>query len=279
MEKKIIVPVDFSEVSYNAYLYARGIARDLDCSLEVVHTYKVSYSRSNFASFMAELGTYNSISKALEKFVNTYPQEKGDVMTKLKVATKVVEDNAISYIIEQSRAEDVLMILMGTDGEHDTVEYFTGSVSSKVAQQAGCPVLLVPDYQTYQSFGRILYASNFEAAKPEMVKRMIDFANLFRASIHFIHVYEKGETGEFTKTEEEIFQQLFEDGDPAFSFNMASIKSASVQAGLNQYAEENKIDLIVLVNRQRSLFESVTGQSLTKKMALDIKYPLLVDHI
>ena len=113
MEKKIIVPVDFSEVSYNAYLYARGIARDLNCSLEVIHTYKISYSRSNFASFMAELGTYSSISKALENFVNTYPDEQGNVLTKLNVETKVIEDNAISYIIERSRAEDVLMILMG----------------------------------------------------------------------------------------------------------------------------------------------------------------------
>jgi len=39
MKKKIIVPVDFSRVSQNAYFYACELAKEYDCKVEVVHSF------------------------------------------------------------------------------------------------------------------------------------------------------------------------------------------------------------------------------------------------
>jgi nucleotide-binding universal stress UspA family protein len=71
---------------------------------------------------------------------------------------------------------------------------------------------------------------------------------------------------------------LFKDGDPDFSFNMVSINGIDVISGLNQYAEENDIDLIVLVNRHRAFVDNLLGLSTTRQLAMDTKFPLMVYH-
>jgi nucleotide-binding universal stress UspA family protein len=111
-----------------------------------------------------------------------------------------------------------------------------------------------------------------------MLREIINFANLFRAAVHFVHVREKGSNEDFDITKEVIFNQLFKDGDPAFSFQMDVVESSSVVRGLNQYADEHDIDLIVLVNKQRGFFDSLIGRSESKNMALDLKHPLMVYH-
>jgi hypothetical protein len=39
MKKKIIVPVDFSTASQNAYSYAKGLAQDSNDSIELLYVY------------------------------------------------------------------------------------------------------------------------------------------------------------------------------------------------------------------------------------------------
>ena len=185
----------------------------------------------------------------------------------------------VNRIIELSKEADAVMIIMGTTGSHNMLDRWLGSISSEVAQQANCPVLLVPKESRFTNFENILYASNFESADEDVIDQIIEFANLFRSSVHFIHVNEKDRKEDFSKTEDRIFNQLFEDGDPAFTFNLASVESTSVMKGLEQYAAENAVDLIVLVNRQRSFIDNLLNESLTKKLALYSKVPILIFHL
>ena len=279
MKRKILVPVDFSEISHNAYLYARALAKVFNCTLEVIYGYTISYSQNTVLSLMAEAGTVKTINKKMEDFINNYPkEEEGTVLTKVEVFPNVQEAAAVPLIVKESKSDDVFMIVMGTTGKHLLGDYLLGSVASAVAQKAYCPVLLIPENVNYRPFGSILYASNFEAAQKEMVREITNFANLFRAAVHFVHVEEKGDVEDFSKTKEEIFNQLFKEGNPAFSFQMDTVKGDSVVNGLHQYADENNIDLIVLVNKQRGFFDSLMGKSNSKNMALNIKYPLMIYH-
>ena len=278
--KKIIVPVDFSTASYDAYLFARQMAAVLNTSLEVLHVYNGGFSINEPTYIKPTQEFHDAVMERLHQFVKlSSPQDGSDVMIQLKIETKAIEGPVISHLIDQSKAADTVMIIMGTTGAHDMLERWLGSISSEVAQLAQCPVLLVPKESSFTNFEEILYASNFESADEDVLEQIIEFAKLFKSSVHFIHVEEKESTEDFSKTEDRIFNLLFEDGDPTFSFNLASIKSKSIMKGLEQYAEENNIDLIVLVNRQRSFVQNLLKQSLTKKLALFCKTPMLVFHL
>ena len=279
MKKKIIVPVDFSACSKNAYWYARGLAGIYGAEVEVIHAFQSQAMVEEPYSSKAGKSRKEIAMDNLFSFVQKTPKESGDVLTKVKVSSRLVDGGPVQVILEESQKDSTLMIVMGNTGQHSSLERLFGSVSSAVAQTADCPVLLIPNGQAFQEIKNILYASNLESVQPPMLQQMTQMANTFRAAIHFIHVRESREKEDFTKTEALIFDQLFKDGDPAFAFNMATISSDHPFKGLNQYAEENEIDLIVLANRHRTFFETVMGFSLTQKMAMHLKYPLLVYHL
>ncbi len=280
MKKKIIVPVDFSAASHNAYLYARGLAVDYDAVIEVIHVYADTPGEKE-AEIEAEL---NDLGKQLDDFVALYPQPeeeelRDNVLVKIEVQKKLLRGLPVKSILRSCEKLLSPVIVMGMTGSHNAVGRFWGTTSSSVAQRATCPVMLIPSGVKYAPLGNILYASNYESAENVLVKQTVQFANIFGASLHFIHVREKDEIEDFTETEKRIFEQLFEKGDPTYSFNLASVEAKSITKGLNQYADENNIDLITLVNVQRGFLESMFGHSTTKKMAFNTKLPLMVLHL
>ena len=199
-------------------------------------------------------------------------------MTKLSVKTRLIHGFTVKTIVNISKEELVSMIVMGSTGESDVVDKITGRVSSEVAQRAYCPVLLVPKDVKYTKYDNILYSSNYESTDQEMLEKVINFNTLFGAVLHFIHINKKSSNKQFDPVENKIFEKLFEEGDPEFAFNLASVQAKSILRGLLQYAQENKIDLIVMVNRQRGFFESMFGESMTKKIALRTHIPILAYH-
>ena len=280
MEHKIIVPVDFSSTSQNAYLYARELAKVFNKTIEVVHVFFGDYNHPKTTDAGSAQNIEEEIQKRLDEFIDLYPStDDSNVLSKVIVKTRIVRGFIVKSIINISSQPDTFMVVMGSTGEHDLLDKLIGRISSEVAQKAKCPVLLVPKGAKYFTYNNILYASNYESADRWMLDKIIKFNGTFNAALHFINVSKKDKKVYFQIVENEIFETLFKDGDPSFSFNLATINYPSVMSGLFQYTVDNNIDLIVLVNQQRGIIESTLGQSITKKMALNSHTPLLVYHL
>jgi len=61
----------------------------------------------------------------------------------LKVSTKLVEGRPSDKIIETAEKGNFDIIIMGSRGLGGIKEFFLGSVSDRVADEAACPVLIV----------------------------------------------------------------------------------------------------------------------------------------
>ena len=274
--KTIIVPVDFSKVAHNAYLYALELASFFQHKVKVVHVYGGELNAMERLALQVGDTPFNYLLSKLNNFVEGAP-DKGDVMTKVDVAVEILEGNVVKKIVQLSQNEDTAMIIAGTEGHYNWLDQLTGSITSALAQKANCPVLLVPKGAKYSKFDHMLYASDFSSSDEKMIMKFIDFAKLFDASVHFIHIEDEDDI-DFSAIEDSMFNLLFKDGDPTFSFNMVSINGVDVISGLNQYAEENEIDLMVLVNRHRSFVDNLLGLSTTRQLAMDTNFPLMVYH-
>ena len=278
MKKKIIVPIDFSPTSYNAYLYALALAKDIDATIDVIHVHTVTDREKN-PNFSAKM---ELIKEQIADFINVSPREEEEdnsVMTKVKVNKRLIIGWPVKSILSASQHPSSYLYVMGMTGSHNAVGRFLGTVSSAVAQKAKCPVLLIPNGVKYKPMKNILFASNYESAERKKIKQVTEFAGFYNAGIHFVHVREREEVEEFTQTEERIFDRLFEEGDPTFRFNLTSIEAKSIVKGINQYADENDIDLISLVNSRKGFLELIVNKSVTKQMAFNTKLPLLVFHL
>jgi len=278
--KKILVPTDFSKTSHDAYLFALEMAEVIGAELKVVHLYSGTFQPNRSIVFKAGMGRVEALEYHLKEFVNKVPdRDEGAINTKVKIDLEVISSISVTNkLTKLTQDPDVWMMVMGTTGEHDVIENLVGSVSTALGQKADCPVILVPKGAKFESFKSILFASNYESADVEMLEEIIYFGNLFRSTLHFVHVAEKDDDYE-NIVEDTIFEKLFEKGDPAFSFNMATVQADSIVKGLSKYADTNNNDLVVLVNRERDVLSNLMRRSITQKMGLYTKLPVMVFHI
>lgn len=140
---RILVPVDFSPCSREAYTVAVGLARQFGGELLVIHVIN-----SRGLEQLAELGSLNGekLEKALHKkarlqlgdFLSSHP---GDV----RMHRSVIKGIPFNEIVKISRREKVDLIVMGrVGGTGELDKIFFGSTAEKVVRVAPCAVLSIP---------------------------------------------------------------------------------------------------------------------------------------
>ena len=274
--KKFLVPTDFSNTSRNALHYALHLAKELKAeSIEIVHVFlPETAGEADFIPPIVQL--MESRKEMLQTFVRESLKEAEPAPCAITHEVLIgFPGDELSQV-----SEDYDMIVMGTTGQSGILEKIFGSVSSSVSQRAYCPVLLVPHEARFQPLRHIIYASNYESADSEMVEKLAEFNRPFKAHVHFVHVKRKKDIPVgFAKAKEEIFRELFKEGEPGFAFDIAEVENDDVAEGLSQYADEKNADMAVMVTRHRSIWESFLHRSQTKRMALATHIPLMVLHL
>ncbi len=143
--RTILVPVDFSEGSRRALLYASELASRFGATIDVLHVWDVpTYLPSDTlitagaqAWELTRLVQHNA-EGALEKFV-TEAVESG-----IPIARKRAEPGVASQVIVDAAEHDRYdLIVMGTQGRTGLERVLLGSVAERVVRHARCPVLTV----------------------------------------------------------------------------------------------------------------------------------------
>lgn len=289
--RRIMVPVDFSAASENAFRFAWEIARRFDASIELVHAIEGMFEGSTAAStgfiekyvrtMKSDLQTFAS--EMRKKYVPEHPAsnpkpggpgEWNANAALVKIQTKVEFGFPDAVIEEQSSRYD--LVVMGTTGKATMTTKLFGSVSTSTSQFAHCPVLLVPPNAVFEGFRNILYASNFESSDPEKVRQVVSFAKKFEAQLHFVHVGKAGEAGE--ELEKNLFAINYKYSGADKPFLFGKMIGDDVVEKLHEYAFYHKNDLFVFVTPRRGFWDSLLHKSQIKKMLLHTDTPVLVVH-
>ena len=275
--KKILVPTDFSKTAQGAFKYAQEFAERIGgATIDIVHVYLPEIVPEHPGAMPQVNEVMEVREKALRDFVvkNT-AQTAGNVLTTHVGKEALLLGFPSDEIVERSGYYD--FIVMGTTGEKGLLEKWFGSVSSTVAQRANCPVILVPKGVKFEGIEHILYATNFESAEDDMLEKLVELNKMLNANIHFVHVKDKSNS--FEKTRHEIYEELFEDDGPSFSFDIQEFESDSIVEGLSDYAAIQDVDLVIMVSHRRNFWSNLFHKSQTKQMALNTKVPILVFHL
>ena len=135
-ERRVLVPVDFSEPSRQALRAAKNLAGD-GADLEVVHViehpvypqyYDVEAGQILFPQMTSR------VKETVEEFVK---ETLGDE----DCTQAVVEGRPAQQIVERAEADDVDLIVIATQGHSGIEHLLLGSVTEKVVRLASCPVL------------------------------------------------------------------------------------------------------------------------------------------
>ncbi len=272
--KNILVPVDFSDTSKNAFQFALAYAEKTGAQLRLIHAYNSPLDVANPAMLLTITEQEERINETLKQLVQSLQPSD----SKVKVTYEAKLGFAVDEVIKMSESPDVDMIIMGTMGEHLAIEKVFGTVSSDVSQQAHCPVMLIPPDIKFSPINDILFASDYSATEGQVLDKILKFAKTFNAALHFVHINNNPEDLS-TSPEELIFEKVFASKDPETPMYFAEVKDSSVTDGLNHYIHNHNIDILTVVSQKRSFWERIFHKSTTKRMVLNSEIPLLVLHV
>lgn len=278
--KQIVVPIDFSEVSAAAYQFAQSVALVHGSALKVVHVYHPEYDTSN--PYHSEpLGRFDEIKRELlHDFVLHHQLSNGSgaVLTQTEIAEEVLVGFAADEIVRLSSSTSTDMIIMGTTGASNLLERVFGSVSSHVAQKSQCPVIFVPVDAEFTGFKEMLYASSYPKAEQLLIGTIGNFAKLFDARLHFVHILEGDSDGDLVAQQMHAVkvEQLLSRVGGVGRYKLAEMESESIVQGILRYARKNSIDLVTVSTRQRNFLEKIFHRSVTKRMLFSTNLPLMV---
>jgi nucleotide-binding universal stress UspA family protein len=275
--KRILVPTDFSENARTAYEYAIDLAEKYKASIDVIHIYTpvddgipmIAPDRVSSIELKAQLTEF--VTHSIED-----DDDEGYIsLRKVKVNAELKFGGVSDTIIDLSK-KDYDLVVMGSVGEGSFAEIVFGSVTTKVAQDAFCPVLVVPKNSRFHDIKKLLYACDFKHKSFKHPALISEVAMLFKSKIDLVYVKHKDSKNENYTQDLSDMQAVFATQAPNLTVKTHVVEEEDVFYGINQFAEEYKTDMVVLITKHYSFLEKAFRSSVTKAMAMYTKLPLWI---
>jgi nucleotide-binding universal stress UspA family protein len=147
--KKILFPIDFSEVSPEIVPYVISMADKLNAEVHIIFVVRLLENyRSIFVSHVAVenfemeivLGAETKMDEFVEEFFKSIIRPK----------TKILIGDIVEEIIKYIKAKGIDLVIIGTHGRKGMDRIILGSIADRVIKSAPVPVLSVNPYKALE---------------------------------------------------------------------------------------------------------------------------------
>lgn len=135
-KKSVLIPIDFSEPSYNAIAIAQEYVEDIS-SLKIIHALAPLHP-ADPAAMWDTLSDEDRKQKVQE-----FLQNKLDEMGYKEVEIKVTIGKPSTEIIDYAQEIGAELIIMPSHGRKAMSRFLLGSVAERVVRLSHCPVLIL----------------------------------------------------------------------------------------------------------------------------------------
>jgi nucleotide-binding universal stress UspA family protein len=133
----IIVAIDFSDCSINAFEHALSIARRSESDLKMIWVNKAAQERS-----VALKDPEDAIRDARQTFEEMIRQYQGQLPNS-KISYIIQDGKVYREIVRFADEEKAFLIVVGTHGSSGFEEFWIGSNAQKIVSEAKCPVITI----------------------------------------------------------------------------------------------------------------------------------------
>ncbi len=273
--QNILIPIDFSPCSKNAVKVGVELAARWGAHLHLINAISMPAPHPDIGSHVVIEPmldeSHSDVQRSFDNLENEIPS--------LKVVNYHVKDvvGQVTVAIEEEiDSKKIDMIIMGTKGQHDPLEKWLGSVTSEVISTCRIPILVVPENVSHLDIHKIGYAADFHSItmprKLEIVKLLMDTLG---AKLTVFNVHHNDEAMAFDKSHTaKILRKVI--GQSKFDFHQLAVDK--IEQGIIQFVEAEELDMLVMMPHRHGLLERIFHGSMTKKMAMQLKVPMLAIH-
>jgi nucleotide-binding universal stress UspA family protein len=277
MKRKILVAVDFSELSDKALLQAYSLCRKLEKDMHLVHIVEEHssifnlFSKEHKEEFFVKIGDkLGEIARNAEKKING------------AVTWEVQKGKPYIHVLEIAKKVDPAFIIMGVRGEHehDHHKNFVGNNTSKIIRSSQWPVITVSKKVTCTNLRSILLPLDLTKETRQKVSQAIELAKKFNAEIKVVSaLWSKKDKSVIQGLKQQIVQVVNfirkENVKCSGEIVESSEDASSLVPIILKYADQHEdIDMILIMTQQEiglvEYFIGSTALELLKKSSLPV---------
>jgi nucleotide-binding universal stress UspA family protein len=271
--KKILVPVDFSEVSLEAVDYAAQVAEKVGAQIKLLHVVE-SYS---YNVAMGEDESTDVIAKGIDQKMKEI--KKRDSLKDVKVEAEQKDGKIYQVIHDLAEKEETDLVVMGTHGAtglSDVRKFVLGTNAYRVVLSVPCPVITISGNQTV-NFDNILLPLDITKTTQQKVGIAIEWAKLFDATIHVVSVSRF--IDEFVVSVEKLRLQLRRAAErikeEGVDCTTHMIRHSNIADSVLDYADEVDAGLIMIMTLQERKWNEFILGSNARTIVSKAKRPVM----
>ena len=274
--KKILLPTDFSDNSWNAIKYALQLFKKQECKFYILNTYipiiyNMEYMMSGSNIYELDELQKTQSTKELENIKVKITEEFNNSSHSIETISSF--NNLIPEISEVIDREEIDFVVMGTKGATGATELLFGSNTVHVLKNVKCPLLAIPENYEFSPLKEILFPTDYKINyKSDQIKPITSIVNIFKSKLNVLNVsygYELTESQEKNKSKLQSYIEKI-----AYIFH--SVPDKDLQEAIDDFQRENEIDMLMMINNKHSFFENIFFKSVVKQLGFHLNIPFLV---
>lgn len=267
----ILLAIDESKESKNAITYATAFAEEMRKDIVLVNVYQYPVSYSEVPVISIGLKEIEEESKHLLEKVKQEIKDECD--NKIKIYTESIYGETSREISKLIIKLNPYLIIFGTKGVSGIERLFLGSTSLEVLRSTNKPILIITPEVKYQKIKKIGIAVDFEKSTETITLKIIrDIINIYKSKLTVVHVdYERHHFTAETPMETLNVDNLLSEFNPEYKY----IENKDVSAGIEEFINDNEIDIIVVYPKKHTWFEKLFEKSITRAIIHKASKPVL----
>ncbi len=276
--KRILIPTDFSENSWNAVQYALNLFTDRRTifllHINPIPVYSAAGSRLTSASSLLEESLVLENKRCMDRLmakIKKIPIHSRHTYVTLSETDYFVE--CIKRVVEELNLD---LIVMGNKGASGLKKVSIGSNTGAVITKVKCPLLAIPENANYQQPTEIAFATDFHIGYDiKVLDTLIKMASVNDATLRVLHISRKGEVlTEEQQRNKDFLHDYLNDIKHSFHFLTGSRLENAVQC----FVESRDIDMVAMVAKNLNFFQRILFRPAVEEISYHTDIPFLVLH-
>lgn len=283
--KKILVPTDLSVIAERGLTLAMEIAERSEAQISLVN-----FTRHPFGKTFTAMGEVSSkIDREGELFnlqlIQLNKQKLDALISKysnrgVDIETDIVDEEFKDGIDEYLHREDIDLVVMGTSGEENATEVFTGNHTEQVIKISKCPVLSVRDGFKIEDFDKIVLAVNVikdTSHLNEALDTLADLAACFDAHIYLLHVRDRA--ADYTDIDLKDFFTNMAQRAGLRNYSVTIYDAEDQAGGVIQFAREIKAGLIAVIKNSSDGIFRIFSNHFSDRLVKEVGRPVFTFNL
>jgi nucleotide-binding universal stress UspA family protein len=273
--KTIIVPTDFSPIATNALHYALDLAKSINASIILFHVYQVPVSFTDAPILLMSVDDLRK--NAIQKILTLKEEVEHISGGNIKIYEETVLGNIEDELETLCNKMKPFAVVMGTKGAGAVERALFGSNTLNAIKHLTWPVICVPPGKTFgQGIKKVGFACDLKNVVESIpASQIINFVKMVGAKLYVMTVDYENKHGEGeTPQQSALLQAMLAELEPSYHF----IQYKDVEDGINYFAEQNDLDLILAIPKKHKLLDAIFKQSSSKQLVYQSRVPVLCVH-